>query len=175
MPCLITRIEAGPDLSARLTLVDLAPGIHGADTGPIPPFESFVSRVPVRNRLPPWPPLYVAIDSDEIAMLETSPGTWMISIRVAGYAPRSRSNRLVPTLMEVQFRPVGSAAQWQQVPPQTVTAGGVATFWAHPVQERCSTTSACGSSRCPRASPRSGCWRSTRWSGKPRRRPPRST
>ena len=69
-------------------------------------------------------------------MLETSPGTWMISILVAGYAvPDPDQNRLVPTMLELQFRPVGSAAQWQQVPPQTVTAGGVAYFYAHPVQE----------------------------------------
>ena len=92
--------------------------------------------MPIRNRLPPWPPLYVAIGSDELAMMETAPGTWMISIRVTAYAvPDPDPNRLVPTMLELQFRPVGSAAQWQQVAAADRDGGRRRPFLRAPVQE----------------------------------------
>lgn len=45
--CLCKGIEPGADMTARLTLVDLAPGIHAADGGAIPPYDPQITLGPV--------------------------------------------------------------------------------------------------------------------------------
>ena len=130
--CIISKIEAGPELSARLTLVDAAPAIHTADQGAIPPYESYISHRPALNRLAPLPPVVDAVASDESAMLLTG-GGWQIAIRLACHAQYA-AERIVPTLLVVEFRPFGSDASWRQAPPQPATSG-VATFYLMPVQE----------------------------------------
>jgi len=50
----VMSIEPGEDFSARITLVDWAPGIAAADSGAIPPFDSHVTPpLDLRGRLPP--------------------------------------------------------------------------------------------------------------------------
>lgn len=50
----VVAIEPGEDFSARLTLVDWAPEIDQADSGPIPDFDSHVTPpLDLRGRLPP--------------------------------------------------------------------------------------------------------------------------
>lgn len=56
----ITRIDPGPDMSAKLTLVDAAPGIQHADDGPIPPFDSAVTGTGRDCEAPP-PPAITAV------------------------------------------------------------------------------------------------------------------
>lgn len=130
VPCVISRIEAGANLSARLTLVDAAPGIDLADQGPIPPWQSYISHRPTVNHLPPLPPVIDSVASDELAMLQVG-GAWVTTIRVSAHAQLA-PDRLTPTLLEAQFRPVGSMAQWLQAPVQGTTA---ATWYLQPVDE----------------------------------------
>jgi hypothetical protein len=132
IPCVISRIEAGADFSALLTLVDAAPGIDLADQGAIPPWQSYISHRPTQNRLPPLPPVIDAIGSDESAMLLVG-GAWLLAIRVACHAV-SAADRIVPTQLALEYRPVGSTAQWRQLPVQPATVG-VATFYVQPVEQ----------------------------------------
>lgn len=53
--CIITRIESGQDLSARLTLVDYAPDVLTADSGEIPEYDPNITHIPEINRVPPTP------------------------------------------------------------------------------------------------------------------------
>jgi hypothetical protein len=48
----IKSIICQPDFVAELTLVDYSPGIFQADQGPIPEFQSQITRPPVLERLP---------------------------------------------------------------------------------------------------------------------------
>lgn len=56
VPLLIEAVEPRDDLSARLTLVDYAPAIFDADTGPIPAFSANISSpLAPLHRKPPAP------------------------------------------------------------------------------------------------------------------------
>jgi hypothetical protein len=57
----ITKITAEADFGARLTLVDAAPGIFDADTGPIPAFNPRITRPAFWRRQPPPVPIIAAI------------------------------------------------------------------------------------------------------------------
>jgi hypothetical protein len=55
MDCLVTKIQPGPDLTARLTLTEYAPEIFSAGTGVIPPYTPIMTKPPELNRVPPTP------------------------------------------------------------------------------------------------------------------------
>jgi len=52
---LITRIDIGPDMTARLTLVDYAAGVYTADSGTIPDYDANITQSPEINRVPAIP------------------------------------------------------------------------------------------------------------------------
>jgi hypothetical protein len=55
IPCLVSRIDPGPDLSARLALVEYNAAIYTADGGTIPAHNSHITIPPAANRTPPKP------------------------------------------------------------------------------------------------------------------------
>lgn len=74
---LITNIEPGGDLSARLSLVDYAPAIYDAGAGAIPPFDSKITLPPETGRRPAAPAirevqsdLTVAVRADDGSIQE---------------------------------------------------------------------------------------------------------
>ncbi|MBE0598441.1 MAG: hypothetical protein IH614_14335, partial [Desulfuromonadales bacterium] len=67
----VKAIEPGPDLTARLVLVDAAPGVHQAWTGEIPPFDSQITLPAERSRLPGPAPSIDGVSSGRgVAILE---------------------------------------------------------------------------------------------------------
>lgn len=67
---LVKAIEPGPDLTARLTLVDAAPAIHTAYAAPIPPFDSRIT--PDRTIQAPGPVRGLAV-VEEIEFVNAFP------------------------------------------------------------------------------------------------------
>ena len=72
----ISRIEPGPDLTAKITAVDYAPGIFDAETGPIPSFDSHIT-VPLEFVRPVPPVLLQAPQVDESVMLRNPDGSFL--------------------------------------------------------------------------------------------------
>ena len=104
---IVKSIRRTGDLSARLELLDAAPAVHSADTGPIPAFDT-QSTWPAQGRtLAPAQPIVAGILSDEDAMVEAPGGGWQPAIRIT-FSPRSGVTVPV-TATEVQFRrsPIG--------------------------------------------------------------------
>lgn len=107
---LVKSIEPGPDLTARLTLVDAAPGVHLAATGTIPPFDSQITIPRVGPAAVPKPLLdYIA--SDESVMIRSGDGSLVPRILVSLHFG-SGVYRPVE-LLEVQYRVSGQTA-WQR-------------------------------------------------------------
>ena len=55
LDCIITRIEPGPDLTAKIVLADYSPAIFTADTGTIPEYDPGITLPPEIARIPPSP------------------------------------------------------------------------------------------------------------------------
>lgn len=105
---LIRDIEPHADLSATLTLIDEAPGVHTSDVGTIPTWDPGLT---VPKVLPA--PVVLSVSSDELTM--------------AGVGGRAPQPRVVFTLepisiadsnVVVLFRPTGTDGQW--LAPTTV-------------------------------------------------------
>lgn len=71
---IITRIEPGNDLTAKITAVDYAPGIFSSDTGPIPIFNSNIT-VPLEF-VRPLAPILLRAQGDESVLLQNADGTF---------------------------------------------------------------------------------------------------
>jgi len=111
VPLLVKSIAPGPDLTARVTLVDAAPGVQIASDGVIPAFESHIT-VPRLGQAPVPKPLLDAIASDETVMLRSSDGSLVprlvLSVHFAPGAVAPAS------WLEVQHRLTGSTSQWER-------------------------------------------------------------
>lgn len=127
---LVKSIEPGPDLTARITLLDAAPGVHLATTGVIPPFDSQITLPRVGPDAVPRP-LLDQVASDESVLIRSVDGSLvpriLVSVHFSSGAYRPAS------LLEVQYRPTGQTA-WRrfvldqpsgsmQVPVTDVEAG----------------------------------------------------
>lgn len=100
------------NLSARITCVDAAPGIHAADAGVIPAFNSYVT-VPPELQRPPVPVLN-EIQSGEEALIRNTDGSLQTRILITLQAPAMP--RLTPDVIirardETRFRPAEMAVQ----------------------------------------------------------------
>ncbi|CAB4122411.1 Tip attachment protein J [uncultured Caudovirales phage] len=113
---LVKKIEPGPDLTARVTLVDAQDGVYTADTGSIPAFVSNISDdTAVAQQMPPDPNFTLA--SDETVIERLSDGTLQDRIGVAiGVMP---SGKVDVAGFDIQFRESGTQA-WR--------SGGTATI-----------------------------------------------
>lgn len=104
-PMIVKKIEPGPDMTAKLTLVDAQPGIWTADTGAIPPFNSYITeQTPIQQQKPPAPNF--TLISDETVIERQSDGTLQdrIGVTIATY----RSTKVPVATLEVQFRETGT-------------------------------------------------------------------
>lgn len=113
---IVRDIEPKSDLSAILTLISEAPGIHIAEFGPIPAYDPVVT---MPRQLPA--PLVLAVNSDARVMLVT--------------ASRSLIDRVVFALRPVgiegiytriTYRLLGTSGSWQSATVQEETTSSVA-------------------------------------------------
>lgn len=101
-PCIIKSIAIEKDLSARLTLIDHAPAVHSADTGPIPPYDAGISTLPnYQNR--PETPVIESIRSDDLVMIIGNDGTLIPRMLIA-LRPQS-GTRPLANAAQVRLRP----------------------------------------------------------------------
>lgn len=117
---LVQRIEPGADLTATLTLVDYAPAIYGTDLGPIPPFDSQVTRPPGPfTWTAPPPPIIISATADE-AIWAGIGDLRVPTIRIVFMIPSPTGSQVNPTHVLSQYRPLGS--EGHGVPGPTVQA-----------------------------------------------------
>lgn len=109
-PMLVKKIDPGPNMTARLTLVDAQPGVWTADTDAIPPFQTYVTNdTPVPQRRPDAPSF--SLVSDESVLLRLADGTLQDRI---GVTIKPLPSSVVPvTEYEVQFRR-SDENEWKQ-------------------------------------------------------------
>ena len=96
--------------------MEAAPAIHQADTGPIPPFDSKITRPPILQRRAPAPPRLVALRSEQTAMGATEVRTVIEITLTPGHDPTA----LITTHFQVEYRRLGGGTAW--LPGGTVTA-----------------------------------------------------
>lgn len=112
-PMLVKRVDPGPDLSVRLTLVDAQPGVWTADTSTIPPFDSFITVQTAPSEAKPGVPSISRVRSDETVLLRLSDGTLQDRVFVEIDPPAASVIRIES--YEVQMRQQG-AAVWIAAP-----------------------------------------------------------
>lgn len=117
---IVTHIDPGENLSAALRLVDAAPDIPLADSGPIPPFESSITVPTDITRIRPPDPIITGVRSDETALYRDAAGQLreqaVVSFRFAGTV------RLPNLQVEGRFAPEGVDA-WTTLPPVPASDG----------------------------------------------------
>jgi hypothetical protein len=137
-PMLVKRVDPGPDLSVRLTLVDAQPGVWTADTGTIPAFDSYISVQTPPSEARPGVPTISRVRSDETALLRLSDGTLQDRVFVEIAPPASSVVRVAS--YEVQIRQQG-AAVWIAAPrvladAQAIFLSGVEGGTAYEIRVR---------------------------------------
>lgn len=87
LPAKVKSVMPGPNLTARLVLVDAQDGVHSADSGAIPEFNTHLTRggVPVAH-IQPEPPT-ITLRSDENVLLRAADGTLQDRIEVTHLPP----------------------------------------------------------------------------------------
>jgi hypothetical protein len=119
---LVKEIEPGPDLSARITVVDAAPAVHDADTGPIPAFDPQITRPPVDQRKPPMP-MVVAVKSDESVLIVNADTGFTSRILVTLGALGGAA--FMPDYYDVKWRRSDSTGGWQHLGGQPIDATAI--------------------------------------------------
>ena len=110
-PMMIKRIEPGSDFTVSVVMMDHQPGVYTADTGTIPPFDSYVTQqTPIDQQRPPEPTYQLV--SDETALTRLADGTLDARISVAvGVLP---SSSVAADYIEVQYR-LSGAKPYRQI------------------------------------------------------------
>ncbi|MCC7283674.1 MAG: hypothetical protein IT556_14915, partial [Acetobacteraceae bacterium] len=136
---IVKSIEPGPNLTAKLVLVDAAPDIHAADAGPIPAFDPLLTLPVVPLRATPAAPVVAEIFSGTAALLRGSDGTVLARI---GVRLRSADADTPPAGFQLRWRLLG-LAEWESVagPGPTLFTGPVADGATYEVQARSVTPS----------------------------------
>jgi len=123
---IVKAIRHSGDFRATLTLVDAAPEVHQADTGPIPAFNSLMTLPPLVERQTPATPVVDEVVSDESAL-------------VIGRDGRAQSRILVRVVqasglndpaeyIQAHYRLAGSGERWRVLAAAPVAAGEVAVM-----------------------------------------------
>ena len=116
-PMLVKGIEPGPNLSAKLILIPAAPGVHTADSGLIPAFDSYITRPAQIELVRPPAPVVWTVVSDETALVRGPDGRSSPRILIRLYPPSSDAINQ-PDGIEVRFRQAGNAGPWSAVATQ---------------------------------------------------------
>jgi len=98
---IVTGIEPGPNLTARLVVVDEAPAVHTADQGTIPPFDSLLGQRDFALRPPR--PFINDVQSDEAVLQRIAGGALQTRV-VIEYGFSSGARTATPVGAEVRMR-----------------------------------------------------------------------
>ena len=99
----VKAIEAGPDFTAVLTLLDAAPDIATADTGALPAFDPKITAIPKTVHSVPARPLILNVQSDEEAILYNSDGTSTPRI-IIDISPQDLGTSVSRSHVQVRYR-----------------------------------------------------------------------
>ncbi|HYN37895.1 MAG TPA: host specificity factor TipJ family phage tail protein, partial [Rhodospirillales bacterium] len=113
---LIRDIEPRDEMTARLTLIAEAAGVHTASQGTIPPYDP---KITVATAIPA--PVVAEVRSDTRVMLLTASRT-LVERVVFTLAPIG----IAGTAMHVLYRPSGTSAPWAEAAVQEETPTSVA-------------------------------------------------
>ncbi|MGD9850099.1 MAG: host specificity factor TipJ family phage tail protein [Nitrospirales bacterium] len=126
---IVKAIEPFDGIHARLTLIDAAPGVHLADQGDIPPYQSHITLPANVVGVTLAKPILLSIDSDEFTLLRGPDGSLQSRIVVRLGLASSPSGQT--RFFEGQFRLLGETA-WAGLPLVTVDPGELIVM---PVQD----------------------------------------
>jgi hypothetical protein len=123
-PLIVKAIVPGPDLTAKLVLVDAAPAIHDADQGAIPAFDPLLTQPYAPPRRTPGEPVVAEVFSGNAALLRAGDGSILSRIGV-----RLRAAPLDREIggFQLRWRAAGSGAAWE------VSAGPGPVLFTAPV------------------------------------------
>ncbi|WP_284736167.1 phage tail protein, partial [Dongia deserti] len=132
LECLVKRVTAGPDFTARLELMPYAPAVLDADADPIPPFESKITLPSQFNFRAPEQPIVEDVKSDESVLAVQPDGSLESRIHII----LGRKATLLPpaAAIKVRFRRTDAApaGAWRNMPP---FPGDATEVWAQPVDD----------------------------------------
>lgn len=110
-PMIVKKIDPGEDLTATVIMVDAQSGIYTADTGVIPPFNSYITdNTPPEQRRPDTPSF--TLYSGETVVKTLADGT--VQDRIAVAIASHLSSKVTVGSYEIQWR-LNGASQWGAV------------------------------------------------------------
>ena len=112
LDCIVKAIEPGADYAATVHLLDYAPAIHDADSGPVPPYDSHVTTLAQDRRLVAMPVLD-RIQSDETVLLRDTDGSYQSRLLLT--LSFTSGFRLPVSHVEAQYRLHASSGAWTQL------------------------------------------------------------
>lgn len=130
--CLVKRIIAGADYSARLELQPYNPAVLSADADPIPPFESKITLPSQFNFRAPEKPIVEDVKSDETVLAIQPDGSLESRIHIV----LARKATVLPPAVTIKVRFKRHDAQtgaWQNMP---AFPGDATEVWAQPVDDK---------------------------------------
>ena len=129
-PMKVKAIAPGPNLSARIVLVDDQPGVYSADTGEIPAFNTFISRGLPLDQLQPDAPT-ITLRSDATAIQRTGDGSLIDRIAIFHDPPVPGDVPLAN--WQAEFKRSDTDEDWEAVQPGVVRVG--TPLFATPVNQ----------------------------------------
>lgn len=128
-PMIITRIEPGENMTARVVMADAQPGVWTADEGEIPPFNSYITTpVAPRQKIPATPSF--SLRSDDTAVERFSDGTLIERIAVSLSRPSASDVALSHWQCEWRESDTPDAA-WTRIGPVSMDT---VTVWISPAE-----------------------------------------
>lgn len=112
LDCIVKAIEPDVDYAATVHLLDYAPAIHDADSGPIPPYDSHVTMMAEDRRLVAVP-ILDRIQSDETVLLRDTDGSYQSRLLLTLHF--TSGFRTPVSHVEAQYRLSASSGAWTQL------------------------------------------------------------